>query len=435
MRVIPRAIYYLSPIATLKSLALVVLDRGLKRSNLVILFQEKFRMKIDQKFAYATGHARIAFHGILRSLKLPPGSEILMTPINLPDMANAIYMNELVPRFCDYQPRSIDPDFALAQSLITDRTKVFMYTHLYGISPNMDLLKSFCLKNNLLLIQDCTQSVGVKFKDEDITGFGDINFFSLCDLKIIQTHRGGIVTANDEIIFNKVVLSLQEKENKPSRKYFINFILEDLFFSFLLRRNIYHILMVPFLWLLFKKKKQKILENFTKGEGIYFLGRLWFRNIFGDEGSYRRLAFPQTYYYSFCELQAKVGLVALQKMDHIDRLRIDNSLRFLNGLDHKVYKNNALVVDLRQRNVFWKIPLFCNHPDELQSFLFKRSIDSAPINLPLINSILAFKNGDESFNADFIKRFGICIPIHHYLTHREIDYIAKSVNDYFGITE
>lgn len=431
MRIIPRAIYYLHPVRSLRSMINVIFSKNLERKSSVSNFEMSFSKHVGQASGYATSHARVALYGILKSLSLSNNTEVIMTPINLPDMANATTMNNLVPRYCDYLPNSIEPDYEKCSRLITSKTKIFLYTHLYGVSPDMEKLSLFCREHNLILIQDCTQSVGVYFKDIHITTFADINFYSLCDLKLIHTHRGGIVTSNNKELFSKVVLELEKIKKRPLKAYFMRFIFEDLVFSFLLRRNVYLLLVWPYLKYLYANNKQDEAVAATRGEGINFFGIKIFKNLFGCDGNILRKSFPNQLLYEFTDLQGEMGIESLSKIEKIDKKRIENTLLFISYLDSKIKNNFLLKYDPKNLNTFWKIPIITSDIKSLQRFLFINNIDSAPINLPVINSLDNFKNNDSTQNAQILRNYGLCIPCHHYLNKSEIKQMADCINKYF----
>ena len=88
---------------------------------------------------------------------------------------------------------------------ITKKTKAIIVVHLYGLVPNMEEIVSICDENNLILIEDCAQAHGAKWKDKCVGNFGKLACFSFYPGKNLGAFgdAGGIGT-NDIVIQEKI---------------------------------------------------------------------------------------------------------------------------------------------------------------------------------------------------------------------------------------
>ena len=84
-------------------------------------------------------------------------------------------------------------DLKKAQQKITSKTKAIMPVHIYGTSVNMQKLKSFAIKNNLFIVEDAAQGIGVKWNNDHCGSVGDVGSFSFFADKTITTGEGGFV--------------------------------------------------------------------------------------------------------------------------------------------------------------------------------------------------------------------------------------------------
>ena len=68
---------------------------------------------------------------------------------------------------------------------------------IYGNPCNMEDILSICKKHNLMLIEDCCESMGAKYKDKYVGSFGRVASFSFYFSHHITTLEGGICVTND----------------------------------------------------------------------------------------------------------------------------------------------------------------------------------------------------------------------------------------------
>ena len=87
--------------------------------------------------------------------------------------------------------------------MINKKTKAISIVHLAGWPANMREIKSLAKKNNLFLIEDCSQAHGAQIKTgnriQSVGSFGDVSTWSFCQDKIISTGgEGGIITTSSK---------------------------------------------------------------------------------------------------------------------------------------------------------------------------------------------------------------------------------------------
>jgi dTDP-4-amino-4,6-dideoxygalactose transaminase len=98
----------------------------------------------------------------------------------------------------DIRTYNIDPN--LIEEKISSKTKAIMIVHLYGKSCDMDPIVNLCKKHNLVLIEDCAQSHGAKYKGKNTGTFGEFGAFSFYATKNLGAlGDGGSVNDNPEL--------------------------------------------------------------------------------------------------------------------------------------------------------------------------------------------------------------------------------------------
>ena len=91
----------------------------------------------------------------------------------------------------------------LIEKKINKKTKAIMVVHLFGHPVDMDPVKKLAKKYNLKIIEDCAESLGVKYKKQLVGSIGDIGAFSFYANKTITSGEGGMITTNSKKLHKK----------------------------------------------------------------------------------------------------------------------------------------------------------------------------------------------------------------------------------------
>lgn len=425
---IPRAYYYMSIFEPLRSIIGLILGNH-RSTKLVQSFESEYLNHYGHKNVACVSHARVALYLCLKSYDYELGDEVLMTPINIPDMVNMIRISGLKERYVDILADDYSIDLEDAKSKITTRTRFLFVTHLNGFVPNMDKIQKFAKDNNLILIQDCTQSAGATYKGRNIECYGELSFLALCDLKVIHTHMGGVIVSEDASRLQKIKKIMKEELKPLTVKYFSRFLVEDIVATLILNRYIFSYLVNPLLGIMNKLIGVENIESFTKGGGLK-IGPVYFlKGLFGGGGNLLKSEIPEGMLYQFSDLQAKIGLRRLKSISSIDERRILNSKRLLNDL--KLPGEMLPSLESLGDHVFWKFPLRIKEFREFQEYLLFNGIDSARSNLLCLNEYECFGALDKTPVASFLSKNSLYIPAHPNLTSRDMDNIVEKINSYF----
>lgn len=159
----------------------------------VALFEKKFSKYINTKYACAVNSGTAALHTALQCLGLKKNDEVIVPAISFMSTATAVLQNGNIPVFCDVKldDYCLDPfDF---EKKITKKTKAVIVVHFTGNVCEMNMIIKIAKKNNIRIIEDCSQSHGSKYKNKKVGGFGDISCFSFYATKHMTTGEGGIL--------------------------------------------------------------------------------------------------------------------------------------------------------------------------------------------------------------------------------------------------
>ena len=170
-------------------------------------FQQLMAHAHNKKYAFAVNSGTSALHCAIAALGLHKDDEVIVPALaNIAD-ASVVIQEGGKPVFADIDPKNFNIDPAKIKKKITKRTRAIIVVHMYGQPAKIDELKKIARKHNLVLIEDCAQAAGARYKGQYIGSFGDISCFSLYQTKHIICGEGGIVTTNIDS-YAKIITSV-----------------------------------------------------------------------------------------------------------------------------------------------------------------------------------------------------------------------------------
>ncbi|WP_217649889.1 DegT/DnrJ/EryC1/StrS family aminotransferase [Roseovarius azorensis] len=135
----------------------------------------------------------IGLLAVLKLFDLPPGSEVITTPLTFAATAHAIHWNGLRPVFADVCPETLTIDPASVKKAITAKTSAILGVHVYGTVCDVEALQSIANEHGLKLIYDAAHAFGAEIDDCPVAMFGNASVFSFHATKLFNTLEGGLV--------------------------------------------------------------------------------------------------------------------------------------------------------------------------------------------------------------------------------------------------
>lgn len=123
---------------------------------------------------------RSAFLALLRALNAAPGSEVLMSAVNIENMADIVRACGLVPVPVDIDLDALAPTPDALRARISDKTVLYLHAHLYGSRNHLNPYTAICRARRVLLVEDCAQAydglgyLGSPHADASLFSFGPI---------------------------------------------------------------------------------------------------------------------------------------------------------------------------------------------------------------------------------------------------------------------
>ena len=142
-----------------------------------------------------------------RSIKfnnLKQGDEIIVPALSWPTTVWPIIQLGLTPVFADSNSESLAICLKSAENLISKKTRAIFLIHVLGYAEKINDYKIFCKMNNLILIEDCCESLGA-FSDKKHVGTqgyaGSLSHFFSHHLTTIE---GGSIVTNDNYLADDI---------------------------------------------------------------------------------------------------------------------------------------------------------------------------------------------------------------------------------------
>ena len=158
------------------------------------------------KYAVAVTNGTAALHAACFAAGIKPGDEVITSPITFAASANCVLYCGGTPVFADIDKRTYNIDPRDIRRKIASRTKAIIAVHLAGQPCDMDEIHKIADENHLIVIEDGAHALGSVYKGKKIGGLSDLTTFSFHPVKPITTGEGGMITTNDEALYQKLLL-------------------------------------------------------------------------------------------------------------------------------------------------------------------------------------------------------------------------------------
>lgn len=138
---------------------------------------------------------RSGFDLLLGALDLPPGSEVLVSAVTIPDMLEIIRAHELRAIPIDLTPATMAPRLDVMHRAIGPSTRAILAAHLFGGRIDLDPIAELAREHGLLLFEDCAQAYcGLGYRGH---AQADVSMFSFGPIKTATALGGAVLRVRD----------------------------------------------------------------------------------------------------------------------------------------------------------------------------------------------------------------------------------------------
>lgn len=149
--------------------------------------------------AVATSSGTTALHLALEAVGVQHGDEVIVPSFSWIASANAVHYCGATPVFCDVDAATYNMTPATVEPLITDRTRVILIVHQFGMPCDMDAFADLATRKRLILVEDAACAIGSRYRGEPIGSCRDARAacLSFHPRKVVTTGEGGMVLTKD----------------------------------------------------------------------------------------------------------------------------------------------------------------------------------------------------------------------------------------------
>ena len=154
-------------------------------------FEREFAQFVGCRYAIAVSNGTTALDLALLALDVGEGDEVIVTSRTFLASASTIVNARAIPVFADVSSDTQNISAGSIEKVITDQTKAIVCVHLAGWPCDMSPIMTLAEKYNLLVIEDCAQAHGARYKGCSVGSIGHIGAWSFCQDKIMTTGGEG----------------------------------------------------------------------------------------------------------------------------------------------------------------------------------------------------------------------------------------------------
>lgn len=167
--------------------------------------EDKFAYYCGSRYAVAVGSGSDALMMVLKFL----GFNEFVEEVLIPNYTYVATMESVYRAGATPIPGEVyesGPEkYMLDCGIIRRNYRVMVYVPLFGLSGNMDKVVNYCGLTDMLLIEDCAQSIGTLWDGKHVGTFGVAGTFSFDPTKVLASpDGGGMVITNNEVLARHV---------------------------------------------------------------------------------------------------------------------------------------------------------------------------------------------------------------------------------------
>ena len=166
-------------------------------------FEDKFSKFNKRKYGIAVSSGTAALEVAMKSLNLKKNSEVIIPAFSIISTALCVIKCKLKPIIVDCDRETWNVKIEEVLKKLTSKTSAIIITHIYGLPVDLSKIIKIAKKNNIKIIEDAAEVIGLKYKNKICGSFGDLSTFSFYANKHITTGEGGMILTNDKNLYLK----------------------------------------------------------------------------------------------------------------------------------------------------------------------------------------------------------------------------------------
>lgn len=185
-------------------------------------FEERLAKYTNSKYAVAVNNLTSGLHIGCLALGVGEGDYVITSPISFVASSNAALYCGAKPLFADIDRKNLNISPIKVEELCikyAGKVKLLIPVHFAGHPCDMEKLKELSLKYNFEIFEDAAHALGGKYLSGEKIGTcanSKITGFSFHPVKSMTTGEGGVLTTNDEAIYQQLIRLRSHGINKSA---------------------------------------------------------------------------------------------------------------------------------------------------------------------------------------------------------------------------
>jgi UDP-4-amino-4,6-dideoxy-N-acetyl-beta-L-altrosamine transaminase len=182
----------------------------------IATFEKAFSEYIGCKYAVAVSNGTAALHLCTLALGVNKNSRVITSPITFAASANCVRYCDGEVYFADIDPKTYLLDINKVRELLERHPKGYFQgiipVDFAGNTVDLEAFRKLADEFVCWIIEDACHAPGGYFKDSEYkkqfcgnSNFADLAIFSFHPVKHMACGEGGMVTTNDEALYNKLI--------------------------------------------------------------------------------------------------------------------------------------------------------------------------------------------------------------------------------------
>ena len=187
-----------------------VWQKSLTQGPKISEFESAVASQVGARYAVAVSSATAGLHLALLALEIDRSSEVVTSPISFLSSSNAALYCDLIPRFVDIDPDSVNLDLNEVSELAKNNPKIkaIIPVHFAGLPCDMSRLHEIAKERSIYIIEDAAHALGATYACGSNVGsckYSDMTVFSFHPVKSVTTGEGGVITTNNFDLYQRLL--------------------------------------------------------------------------------------------------------------------------------------------------------------------------------------------------------------------------------------
>lgn len=190
--------------AEIEAVGAVLRSGWLTQGPVVARFESVVAEYVGAGHGVAVSSGTAALHLALEVAGVKTGDEVVIPSLTFIAAANTVCNLGAVPVFADVDTESYNLLPASVDRAVTERTRVILVVHQFGIPADLDALQAIARARGCAVVEDAACALGSQYRERKIGTHSDLVCFSFHPRKIITTGEGGMILTNNADIAGRL---------------------------------------------------------------------------------------------------------------------------------------------------------------------------------------------------------------------------------------